>query len=484
MVDADEAPRGTAEASSQTEAVLSVLAVLSHAPLVGREQQLRLIRQHVDSAAAHGRGSIVVIRGESGVGKTRLALEAAEALGRILVVLTCYPHLRAMPFAPFMNPALELGDLPEFLRSGVTLTSDTDRFQFYEQVDRRLVDLREGRPGVMVVDQLEWVDDASADLLRHLVRHSRDGTRTVIGTMVGHPRFSDPVVRLLTELNRERMMLMVPLAPLDRVGTDELMTHLLGATDPDILDAAFVCTDGIPFIVEEFVRFLVSENQLVREAGVWRSATGATIEAARKSFGIAANVMVWLRHLHPDTFEALKAAAVLGDRCHLAHLAALVDCNETQLRDRLVDAVDLAVFRLEAADGSTTPTTGAFTRSLVRNSIYLAMPVPERLRLHERAAEVLADAPPGTDERRSIAQYAGVTRSAQPDANDAYPFELSAREVEVLRLVAEGLTNSQIAKKLYLSPKTVSSHLGNIFSKIDVNTRASATRFAVEHGLV
>ena len=65
----------------------------------------------------------------------------------------------------------------------------------------------------------------------------------------------------------------------------------------------------------------------------------------------------------------------------------------------------------------------------------------------------------------------------------AYPGGLTAREVEVLRLVAQGLTNAQVADRLFLSPRTVDHHLATIYSKLAVSTRAAATRFALEHGL-
>ena len=64
------------------------------------------------------------------------------------------------------------------------------------------------------------------------------------------------------------------------------------------------------------------------------------------------------------------------------------------------------------------------------------------------------------------------------------PAGLTEREVEVLRLVAAGLTNNEIAERLYLSAKTVSRHLSNIFTKIDVSSRSAATAFAFERGLV
>ncbi|MEH1123176.1 LuxR C-terminal-related transcriptional regulator [Micromonospora sp. CPCC 206061] len=64
------------------------------------------------------------------------------------------------------------------------------------------------------------------------------------------------------------------------------------------------------------------------------------------------------------------------------------------------------------------------------------------------------------------------------------PRGLTEREVEVLRLVAAGKTNPEIAKQLVLSEKTVGRHLSNIFAKIDVTTRTAAAAFAFEHRLV
>jgi DNA-binding NarL/FixJ family response regulator len=61
---------------------------------------------------------------------------------------------------------------------------------------------------------------------------------------------------------------------------------------------------------------------------------------------------------------------------------------------------------------------------------------------------------------------------------------LTDRELEVLRLVASGKTNKAIARELSLSEKTVDRHVSNIFTKLDVPTRAAATAFAYEHQLV
>jgi DNA-binding NarL/FixJ family response regulator len=66
---------------------------------------------------------------------------------------------------------------------------------------------------------------------------------------------------------------------------------------------------------------------------------------------------------------------------------------------------------------------------------------------------------------------------------DALPRGITAREAEVLRLVASGRTNREIAAELVLSEHTVARHLQNIFAKLDVSSRSAATAFAFEHGL-
>ncbi len=78
-----------------------------------------------------------------------------------------------------------------------------------------------------------------------------------------------------------------------------------------------------------------------------------------------------------------------------------------------------------------------------------------------------------------------VERSSSPTpaSPPSYPDRLTAREVEVLRVVAQGLTNEQVAERLVISPRTVDTHLTSIYGKIGVSSRAAATRYAIEHHL-
>jgi DNA-binding NarL/FixJ family response regulator len=110
----------------------------------------------------------------------------------------------------------------------------------------------------------------------------------------------------------------------------------------------------------------------------------------------------------------------------------------------------------------------------------LALDQAERIAadLTERAgpASSPTPAPPGSP-RRATRPGDAVRRASSS------PVGLSVRESEVLRLVAQGLSNAEIAIHLSLSPRTVKVHVANILAKLGVANRAAATRFALDHNL-
>jgi len=82
-------------------------------------------------------------------------------------------------------------------------------------------------------------------------------------------------------------------------------------------------------------------------------------------------------------------------------------------------------------------------------------------------------------------EYA-LDHSTMPEAaiQETYPAGLSAREVEVLCLVAQGMKNAVVAEELFISPRTVDRHLNSVYHKLGVSSRAAATRFALERELL
>ncbi|WP_165423570.1 LuxR C-terminal-related transcriptional regulator [Ktedonosporobacter rubrisoli] len=99
----------------------------------------------------------------------------------------------------------------------------------------------------------------------------------------------------------------------------------------------------------------------------------------------------------------------------------------------------------------------------------------EALVAHVKAAE------PAALPHREVGE---PSKTQEPENNSPLPAGLTERESEVLRLLAQGLSNAQIAERLVISPRTVTTHLSSIYGKIGVSSRSAATRYAVDHNVI
>jgi HD-GYP domain-containing protein (c-di-GMP phosphodiesterase class II) len=101
----------------------------------------------------------------------------------------------------------------------------------------------------------------------------------------------------------------------------------------------------------------------------------------------------------------------------------------------------------------------------------------------EAAAELRADARGGRLDPEAVEAVLGAAGHRVPRRREG-PAGLTAREVEVLRLLARGLSNKEIASRLVITPKTVGNHVEHIYAKIGASSRAAAGLYALRHGLL
>ena len=90
----------------------------------------------------------------------------------------------------------------------------------------------------------------------------------------------------------------------------------------------------------------------------------------------------------------------------------------------------------------------------------------------------------GALDKRTADAVLEAAGTAPTEVPQGYPAGLTQREVEVLRLIAQGRTNRQIAKALVITEKTAGHHVEHIYVKAGVSTRAGAALFAMQHDLV
>jgi HD-GYP domain-containing protein (c-di-GMP phosphodiesterase class II) len=136
--------------------------------------------------------------------------------------------------------------------------------------------------------------------------------------------------------------------------------------------------------------------------------------------------------------------------------------------------------------GATAPELGVAERLLAAADVYCALiePRPHRAPLQpEQAAQTLA-AEAGAGRLDPDAVAAVLEEAGQPPPRVERPAGLTEREAEVVAMLARGLQTKQVAHALGISAKTADRHVQNAYRKIGVSTRAAATLFAMEHGLV
>jgi HD-GYP domain-containing protein (c-di-GMP phosphodiesterase class II) len=164
-----------------------------------------------------------------------------------------------------------------------------------------------------------------------------------------------------------------------------------------------------------------------------------------------------------------------------------------QQSDALAPLGRVAVQHRERMDGSGYPrglpgqAIGNAARILGAADAYEAMREPRPYRdarsPEEAATELRAEVRKGHLDGAAVDAVLVAAGHRAPRRSEG-PAGLTAREVEVLRLLARGCSNKQIGELLLISPKTAGNHIEHIYAKIDASNRASAGLFAVQHGLL
>jgi DNA-binding NarL/FixJ family response regulator len=116
----------------------------------------------------------------------------------------------------------------------------------------------------------------------------------------------------------------------------------------------------------------------------------------------------------------------------------------------------------------------------------MTQPRPHRgpLTIDEAAEQLQRDTRAGRYDPDAVAAIVDAAGGSPQRTIGGRPAGLSEREVEVLRLVAQGLSNREIARHLTVSPRTAEHHVQHIYAKVGASSRASAALFAMEHGLL
>jgi class 3 adenylate cyclase len=370
-------------------------------PFVGRGRELERLFSAWQTALAGGTNA-VLIAGEPGVGKTRLAGEwsrQAYDQGALVIYGRCDEDLGA-PYQPFAEalrslvPCLGSGrlrglrgveallplvpgltDVLPDLAAPTRADPDTERYALFDAVVALLGVASASAPVVLILDDLHWAAKPTLLLLRHLLRFGERARVQIIGTYRGTDLDrSHPLSAMLADLHRDGTATRLQLGGLDE---DDVTAYVAeaGYNDEELARALASVTGGNPFFLIEALRH-VDES-----GGRWDQSTLPQ--------GVREAVSRRLSRLAPETNKALAAAAVVGSRFAL-------ELVERVVGDDLVDPFDEACkagIVIEEPGGHYR-----FNHALVRQSLLAELPSVRRMRLHQRIATTLENEPGADDE--------------------------------------------------------------------------------------
>ncbi|HEX4705778.1 MAG TPA: AAA family ATPase [Pseudonocardiaceae bacterium] len=359
--------------------------------LVGRDRELSwLLRRVTDTVA--GRGHVVLVEGEPGIGKTALvrAVCAAAADRGATVFLGAGDELaRALPLVPLLD-ALEVSESsPDPDRAAVIrlLHGDTKQStaDLVAAAGERLIGLVDdacGRgPTVLAIDDLHWADRVTIAVWGRLVRLLPHLRLLLIGTVRPGTDRDELAVARTKRANVERMFL----GPLSRPAVQDLVTRLAGGSPAPALTALAQGAAGNPLYLTELVEALARDGGLdLSRNGI----AGITDGGAPRSLSSA--IESRLGFLGEDTHLVLRAAALLGVRFSVADLGVVLRRRVAEL----IPALDASCVAgvLEDVDGYLS-----FRHPFVRSALYEGIPVAVRAAWHLEAARALAEAGAAVD---------------------------------------------------------------------------------------
>jgi DNA-binding CsgD family transcriptional regulator/DNA-binding transcriptional ArsR family regulator len=386
-------------------------------PMVGRGTEWTVLRQALDRAG-DGKGSALLIRGSEGAGRSRLCRAAEEEAARRDFLVgsgSAYPLEAGVPYGlfcdllePLLRPipadarvALTRG-APEFAllcpalaevdpsSDGVPGSSEVAdlRNRLLWNLSGFIDRLRRGRPVLFTLEDVEWADPSSMELLHFLIRRA-DTLPLVLLCTLDPERPGTPASHLAaarTLVDRSEATVLEP-AALDEAEVQEAIAGGFGVTPEVVRPLARLLhewTGGNPLLMTASVEHLVAEGQIRRVGEQW---TGWGLTDLEPPGSVKSLTLARLGHLTPAAREVANLVAVLGARARFNVLRHTSEMDEDTLLEALRELRKAGLLDEEEGEGGEV--VHRFRHPLVREVVHGEIGRSRGRILHARAAQAL-----------------------------------------------------------------------------------------------
>jgi tetratricopeptide (TPR) repeat protein len=393
------------DARSASDSHANPLDRLARGVFVGREAELERLRTAADEAFA-GRGSVVMLVGEPGIGKTRTAQEL-ETYARMRGAQVLWGRAHEASGAPAYWPWVQVGrgwgrandvralaevlqgagselvrlfpELPGILgqepRELPPVADESAQFRLFDAYASFLRAASEGAPLVIVLDDIHWAEKPTLLLLQHLSREMRNAQLLLVGTYRDTELArAHPLSEALAELNREGGFERIVLRGLAESETRAYLAATIGREPrADLVSRIHEETEGNPFFLSEVVNLLTEEGTLDDSVS-----DIALPDGVREALGRR------LDRLSAEANELLATASVVGREFEYETLALLGDSSDDDLLELIEEGLAARVIEELGRPGRFR-----FGHALMQETLLAELSTTRVVRLHGRVAEAL-----------------------------------------------------------------------------------------------
>ena len=387
--------------------------------IVGRERERSALGALLDQVRS-GAGSLVLVGGAAGIGKTTLVRDLARrASGRDMLVLTgfCYDLTVTPPYSPWAQIArlsTRIDGLPlppAAFRDEAALRRSPSQQLLFDEMEAFLVSIADQQPLVLILEDLHWSDRESLAFLRSF-GHQLAQRRILLAVTYRDDEMTRQhgLYDVLPSLVREADAHRINLKPLNDLAVSHLMAsrYTLSKTDEARLLAYLRDqAEGNPFFLSELLRALEEERLIfATDGGGWAV---ADLERVPVPPLVRQVIDGRLLRLGETTRSALEVASVIGQDVPYSLWSIVSRVQENDLAAVVERAIEAHVLE-DRREGDRL----RFTHALVRDALYEGVLLPRRLLLHRQVAEaMIANASIAPDTIAAHLQAAGDPRAIE-----------------------------------------------------------------------
>jgi DNA-binding CsgD family transcriptional regulator/tetratricopeptide (TPR) repeat protein len=360
-------------------------------PLPGRERDQQELATLL-LRAADGDGSVVLISGEAGIGKTTLSermLDQAQGHGMLVLTGHCYATTTGQPLAPWIQVHQRLSSTrPESVNARAALRSASadaaagSRDELYEWITGDFRQIAASQPLAIMIEDIHWADTASLELIRYVSRQvsvtpmllivtfrendpeSEERLRTIVPDLVRESRAHRFELGRLGQSDVQAFVESQQLSDLKQIDSDSLAEYLYSRSE------------GNPFYMTELLR------DLVRKGDFSRAGFHPVPSLVRQVIENRVHLLT------SDSQHLLSVASVIGQDVPIDLWQQVTDVDETRLVNAIEDALAADILR-QSQDGRRVQ----FVHGLIQETLYQGQLALRRRGTHARIAEILASQP-------------------------------------------------------------------------------------------